>query len=193
MHITEWEFYNSVGGLSFPIAVGHNPRCERERQGKKISHLWTLYVAVLRIRIFFDRIQIRTCIHKHIIERSQSITFSRLYTTFSLIYKNMFKRKQWLMFVFFSEFKNAQNLIIPMEVVNVEAEKIFRVSFDWTKKMPRDNSNLVICNVWKWHFMYLCWLWWKKIIQTKKIVRKCNNKYNRGRRYLPDLCQLSSD
>ena len=130
MHITEWEFYNSVGGLSFPIAVGHNPRCERERQGKKISHLWTLYVAVLRIRIFFDRIQIRTCIHKHIIERSQSITFSRLYTTFSLIYKNMFKRKQWLMFVFFSEFKNAQNLIIPMEVVIVEAEKIFRVSFD---------------------------------------------------------------
>ena len=140
-----------------------------------IPSLDFVHIAVLRIRIFFDRIQIRTCIHKPIIERSQSITFSRLYTTFSLIYNNMFKRKQWLMFVFFSEFKNAQNLIIPMEVVNVEAEKIFRFSFDWTKKMPRDNSNLVICNVWKWHFMYLCWLWWKKIIQTEKIVRKCNN------------------
>ena len=96
-------------------------------------HFQSQRISVLRICSdpdFFNRIQIRTCIHKPIIEISQSITFSRLYTTFSLIYKNMFKRKQWLMFVFFSEFKNAQNLIIPMEVVNVEAEKIFRVSFD---------------------------------------------------------------
>ena len=74
MHSTEWKFYNSVGGLSFPIAVGHNPKVWKgTRQGQQISHLWTLYIAVLRIRIFFDRIQIRTCIHKYTKEKLKKV------------------------------------------------------------------------------------------------------------------------